>query len=425
MAITPVSDRYHGFIFDGENSRDYGVYITEPAVFNAPERDVELISVPGRNGEYALDRGRFNNITVEYKCAFGGGTVADFNQGISAIRNMLASRKGYCRLSDEINTGEYRMALFSAGLDVSSLNTKTGEFTVQFNCKPQRFLTSGETPISVADGDVIENPTAYASSPLIELDGYGTLVVNRHEIDVADGDIGDIVLVGDRYYRTETAVVKIDTSQMRNGDPMLLVITNHYPAITNTPGFWYSVYLNGPAYGGPVTDCTPGTLVANVTGIDNYTASPDMFYHRASLDLKGTIHLGTPATCELSCPAVITWKENGTTKTQGFTVSCTLSYDGQRTFTLTRADTIPDELKAGDSSLFLGLIGKSTLSIYGHIYIDTDLGEVYKMEDGQLVSLNAFVDLGDTLPTLSPGENTITYDSTFDACTITPRWWNV
>ena len=55
---------YKGFIFDGINSLDYGIYITGEAVYNAPERDVEMISIPGRNGEFALDNGRFNNIRL-------------------------------------------------------------------------------------------------------------------------------------------------------------------------------------------------------------------------------------------------------------------------------------------------------------------------------------------------------------------------
>ena len=52
--------------FGGINSADFGIYISGEGVFNAPQRDVEMISVPGRNGAIALDRGRFQNIEVTY-----------------------------------------------------------------------------------------------------------------------------------------------------------------------------------------------------------------------------------------------------------------------------------------------------------------------------------------------------------------------
>ena len=113
MAITTVNPRYEGFIFDGENSRDYGIYVQNVKVFGAPTRDVEMISIPGRDGEFALDKGRFNNIQVVYTCAFGTNSQTDFNTGVSDFRNWLASRKGYKRLEDEINTTEYSIKLCS------------------------------------------------------------------------------------------------------------------------------------------------------------------------------------------------------------------------------------------------------------------------------------------------------------------------
>ena len=57
---------YKELTFDGENSGDYGIYITGAGTFNAPQRDVDLVTIPGRNGSFALDHGRFENIEVTY-----------------------------------------------------------------------------------------------------------------------------------------------------------------------------------------------------------------------------------------------------------------------------------------------------------------------------------------------------------------------
>ena len=52
------------FVFGGKFSKDYGLYVSGSGTFNAPERDVELVEVPGKNGSLVLDNGRFKNITV-------------------------------------------------------------------------------------------------------------------------------------------------------------------------------------------------------------------------------------------------------------------------------------------------------------------------------------------------------------------------
>ena len=42
-------------IFGGVDSSDYGIYISGEAVYNAPQRAVEFVDVPGRNGAIAID----------------------------------------------------------------------------------------------------------------------------------------------------------------------------------------------------------------------------------------------------------------------------------------------------------------------------------------------------------------------------------
>lgn len=190
MAITTVNARYEGFIFDGQNSRNYGVYVTDVEVFGAPVRNVEMIQIPGRNGAYALDNGFYENIQVTYKCAMGCESQADFNAGISAFRNMLASRIGYKRLEDEINTDEYRMACFHGGISVPTLNKDTATFDVVFDCKPQRFLKSGETAVTIG-GDVTNPQTKSGSIVSIESDvgdKVTSLVAQITPVQAGSGD---------------------------------------------------------------------------------------------------------------------------------------------------------------------------------------------------------------------------------------------
>lgn len=72
------------------------------------------------------------------------------------------------------------------------------------------------------------------------------------------------------------------------------------------------------------------------------------------------------------------------------------------------------------------LTADSTMSYLGHpTYIDCELGEAYRYENGEIVSLNQYIELGSDLPTLSPGANDVTTDNTITELTVTPNWWKL
>ena len=72
------------------------------------------------------------------------------------------------------------------------------------------------------------------------------------------------------------------------------------------------------------------------------------------------------------------------------------------------------------------IYGDSTVNFLGNpTYIDCEVGECYKYEGTEIVSLNGVISLGSDLPKLSSGTNTFTYDNTVTELKVTPRWWKV
>lgn len=169
---------FNNFTFDSENSLDYGVYITGEAVFNAPERVVNMVEVPGRNGAIAIDEGRFTNIAVKYPAGCFSENMTDFAQKIAEFRNVLTSRFSYKRLLDTYNPDEFRLGLYRSGLEVDAVRyNSAGEFEIEFDCKPQRWLVSGESPQTFTSTGTIENPTLFGARPLLAVTGAGNLTV--------------------------------------------------------------------------------------------------------------------------------------------------------------------------------------------------------------------------------------------------------
>lgn len=167
--------------YDGVDSRDFGVFISGEGAFNAPARRGEMISIPGRNGSLFMDEGVFENITVEYPAFIGTGYEALFRQKLGDLRSALTSRDNYKRLTDTYHPDEFRLGIFREGLEVDPQHiTRAGNFTMKFDCKPQRFLVSGEaSQIFTANGTII-NPTLFESSPIIKVTGNGTVAIGEN-----------------------------------------------------------------------------------------------------------------------------------------------------------------------------------------------------------------------------------------------------
>ena len=173
-------------IFGGVDSSTFGIYISGEAVYNAPERVVTMVEVPGRNGNLTIDEGRFENIPVTYPAFNYEASLATFNTKVDGLRNALCSKKGYQRLTDTIHADEFRLGVYHSGLEVKPIMYNTGaKFDIVFDCKPQRYLTSGESVTTLTASGTITNPTNFDSQPLLVVTGTGTLTVNGVQITLS------------------------------------------------------------------------------------------------------------------------------------------------------------------------------------------------------------------------------------------------
>ena len=398
MGIAP----YKYFTYDGESSRNYDVYLTGDGVFNAPERAVEMLEIPGRNGNYALDQGKFNNISVTYKAGIVDYSESNFANKVSAVRNWLCSKVGYKRLSDDYNPNEYRMAVYKSGVNIDHVDLKTGEFEITFECKPQRWLTSGETAVTVADGGTLDNPTPFEAEPLLAIKGYGTIGFNGYEIDVANATMGNVLINGGGVLPNnspETTTIQAD-------------LLNTSDTFSIQPTFRITYVKNGSTINGASVSSTTGcsaTVYHNVT------------WTIVTLMDSATFTKGTSSTASCSVSYTIT-----TGSVNSCTASCSVAYDGDDTLTFSVTATSVTGTSVKKTVEWHDVYGNSSISILGNpTYIDCDIGECYMIKNSEIISLNQYIDLGSDLPKLVSGTNTFTYDNTVTELKVTPRWWKV
>lgn len=162
------------FTFDGKNSSDFGTFIANSNMFDAPERDYDSVAVPGKNGELTLDNGRWKNFTGKVECY----VPHNMQQNVPGLREYLCTRVGYCRYLDNMHPDEFRLARFTGGFELDESDRVGASLTLEFDCMPQRWLLAGEVPIRFTSNGNIYNPTLCDARPLIRAYGTGSFTIN-------------------------------------------------------------------------------------------------------------------------------------------------------------------------------------------------------------------------------------------------------
>lgn len=184
-------------IFNGYDLRDYGMYVSGDKTFNSPSKAYRRVSVPGRSGDLLTFTGKYENVDVTYDAIL----IEDYERNAAAIRSILMSAHDYCRLEDSYHKDEYRMGIFQGPVDFDSVYLQAGHTQLTFNCKPERWLKSGEESVCLADNTTpsqtiilnfpdesvettyyvnendVHNYTMFASKPLFTIEGYGKIMI--------------------------------------------------------------------------------------------------------------------------------------------------------------------------------------------------------------------------------------------------------
>lgn len=167
---------------DGTNLSKFGVWVDGHKSLNAPEPDVETITIPGRNGSLLIDNGRYTNVSVQYDCLI----KENYLLNIMALKDFLMSNRGYRRMEDTFYNTIYREGRYVGGTEfTASQMFKQGYFTLEFDCKPQKYLKTGELPLTYTTGATIYNPTMFNAKPMLAITGYGNVVIGDYTINIS------------------------------------------------------------------------------------------------------------------------------------------------------------------------------------------------------------------------------------------------
>lgn len=229
------------FTYNSIPSSTYGIFIEHRPVQVFPKRIIESVSIPGRSGNFLIDTGAYDNVTMTYQVAYihSGSVRADaINIATWLYQNQ------YCDLTDTYEPLYYRKAVYVSPLNVTDILNEAGRANITFDCKPQRYLLSGLTALTPASGSSITNDYQTAK-PIITISGSGTGSVSIGASTIAiTGQTDDIILDCENMTAEENGANANSKLTITGGYPELVnganlvTFSGGVTAISVVPNWW-------------------------------------------------------------------------------------------------------------------------------------------------------------------------------------------
>ena len=171
------------FYIDGVDAASVGIHLQKPIVFSDAVPNIEPKTIPGRNGALIFDTGSYENRRGSASCFC---LQEDVEAEISSAGRFLMVGHGYRRLETSDDPNHYWMARVENSPQIEMRMRVLAPFEIEFDCKPQRFLKSGENKTSFTASGSISNQYGQTALPLITIygNGAGTLTIGDCVVEV-------------------------------------------------------------------------------------------------------------------------------------------------------------------------------------------------------------------------------------------------
>lgn len=150
-----------------------------------PVRKMTVTQIAGTNREIVEMEDAWECYDQTYSMYVGDGTEDSIQEALANVAEKLF-KTGWQTLIDGYEPDIFRLAYYAGGFESDNRYTRLGKFDISFRCRPERFLMSGNTPVSVASGGMITNPTENNAKPFIHItgSGNGTLTIQGQTITI-------------------------------------------------------------------------------------------------------------------------------------------------------------------------------------------------------------------------------------------------
>ena len=165
------------FTFNGVSSTTPGLRVTSDYVINSTGNDVEIVAVPGRDGDLLISKNRLKSVTIELPCTvLSNRKLTDAESDISNWLNV----DGYKDLTLSWDPDFIYRSAFIETFEIAGLMRQFGKVKLNFLTYPVKFYKQGRISQTLSNGATVNGLGNVKAKPIITLVGSGdcTLTIN-------------------------------------------------------------------------------------------------------------------------------------------------------------------------------------------------------------------------------------------------------
>lgn len=169
-----MPDTINDYWFSWNGTKSYEVYdssgnqkliVKSPPRFTSPKKKYTQYVVDGRNGDIIVPQDAYENFTISIDVFLytTGRSIAyeDLSNFCHTVANWLYAPDGYAKLELYGRSGYY-LAYYVGSTDVENDLFKFGSARLDFECRPENYITS--TPTVYSSGDITTTTNSYGET---------------------------------------------------------------------------------------------------------------------------------------------------------------------------------------------------------------------------------------------------------------------
>lgn len=182
------------FTYKKIKASDMGLRVLNNVVFSSPERDVELVQIPGRDGDLIIDNGRYESVIRSIPCRLESNKN-DVEVLIDRINNWLINSDGFNEFLWHNDPDYVYQAKIEGQVESQRVLSRFAETIIDFRLHPVKHLRSSLREREIVNGLVVVNTLALSAKPIIRVVGTGdvTLQIGDQQVELTELPGGCII----------------------------------------------------------------------------------------------------------------------------------------------------------------------------------------------------------------------------------------
>jgi len=164
------------FTYKKIKASDMNLRVLNQIGFTSPMRDIELINVPGRDGELIMDNGRYHSVVRSIPCRIEARRD-NIEQLMNRIHNWLGTDHKYHDFLWHNDLDFVYKAKIEGQIESQRVLSRLSLIDINLRIHPIKYLRSSLREREIKNGSVIVNTQALEAKPMIRIVGSGNITL--------------------------------------------------------------------------------------------------------------------------------------------------------------------------------------------------------------------------------------------------------